>query len=620
MTAGRSTDSTDRSDIAIVGMSGRFPGARNIETFWQNLKDGVESRTVFSDDDLRAQGVPSMMLNYPGWVKSGFTLDDIEMFDARFFGLNPREADVIDPQHRIFLECAWEALENAGYDSERYDGSIAVFGGSTFSGYLSHNVMKNGKVVKSVGGRQAVYGSVPDYMVTRVWYKLNLRGPCMFVQSACSTSLVAVHLGCQSLHSHESDMVLAGGVSVAIPHRMGYLYEDGGMMSPDGVCRTFDSRAKGTVFGSGVGIVVLKRLADAIADGDTIHAVIKGGAVNNDGSLKVGFTAPSVVGQSQAIAEAMASAGVHPESISYVEAHGTGTELGDPIEISALTRAYQASTDRTGYCAVGSVKPNVGHLDAAAGVSSLIKTVMSLKNRQIAPTINYEQPNPKIDFENSPFFVNTVLRPWPADGAPRRAGVSSFGFGGTNAHVIVEEAPEPKPSGPARSQQVLLLSAKTETALEAAAARLAEHLIEHRQANLADVAYTLTVGRRVFKHRRAVVCGTVAEAIDALQGGDARRVFTGEATGNERSVVFMFPGQGSQYVNMGLDLYREEPVFRGVVDDVRDAARAASRLRPPVGAVSARWSERSGLRTSEADGRDAVGALRDRAGAWPGSG
>jgi acyl transferase domain-containing protein len=348
-------------------------------------------------------------------------------------------------------------------------------------------------------------------------------------------------------------------------------------MSPDGVCRTFDSRAKGTVFGSGVGIVVLKRLSDAIADGDTIHAVIKGGAVNNDGSLKVGFTAPGVVGQSQAIAEALASAGVHPESISYVEAHGTGTELGDPIEISALTRAYQASTDRTGYCAVGSVKPNVGHLDAAAGVSSLIKTVMSLKNRQIAPTINYEQPNPKIDFENSPFYVNTVLRPWPADGAPRRAGVSSFGFGGTNAHVIVEEAPEPKPSGPARSQQLLLLSAKTETALEAAAARLAEHLIEHRQANLADVAYTLTVGRRMFKHRRVVACGTVPEAIDALQGGDGRRVFTGEASGNERSVVFMFPGQGSQYVNMGLDLYREEPVFRSVVDD------CAAQLEPHLG-------------------------------------
>ena len=579
MTTARSTSSTGRTDtdIAIVGMSGRFPGAKTIEAFWQNLKDGVESRTVITNDDLRAQGAPTSALNYPGWVKSGFLLDDIEMFDARFFGLNPREAEVIDPQHRLFLECAWEALENAGYDSERYDGSVAVFGGSTFSGYLFHNVLKNSRVVKSVGGRQSVYGSVPDYMVTRVSYKLNLKGPCMFVQSACSTSLVAVHLGCQSLHTHEADMVLAGGVSVAVPHRMGYLYEDGGMMSPDGICRTFDVQAKGTVFGSGVGIVVLKRLADAIADGDTIHAVIKGGAVNNDGALKVGFTAPGVTGQAHVIAEAMASAGVHPESISYVEAHGTGTEIGDPIEISALTRAYQASTDRTGYCAVGSVKPNVGHLDAAAGVSSLIKTVMSLKHRQIAPTINYEHPNPKIDFENSPFYVNTVLRPWPANGTPRRAGVSSFGFGGTNAHLIVEEAPELAPSGPSRGQQLLLLSAKTETALEAAAARLADHLLDRRQANLADVAYTLTMGRRMFNHRRAVVCGSVAEAIDALHGGDSRRVFTGETAGSERPVVFMFPGQGSQYVNMGLDLYREEPVFRSVVDE------CSAQLEPHLG-------------------------------------
>jgi acyl transferase domain-containing protein len=565
MTA-RSTDSAER-DIAIVGMSGRFPGARNIEAFWQNLKDGVESRTVFSDESLVAQGFPPSALNYPGWVKSGFPLDDIEMFDSRFFGLTPREAGVIDPQHRLFLECAWEALENAGYDSDRFDGSIGVFGGATFPNYLSQNVMKNVKVVKSVGGRQAVYGSVPDYMVTRVSYKLNLHGPCVFVQTACSTSLVAIHLGCQSLHAHESDMVLAGGVSVLIPHTMGYLYEEGGMVSPDGICRTFDIRAKGTVFGSGVGIVVLKRLADAIADGDTIHAVIKGVAVNNDGSLKVGFTAPSVTGQAQVVAEALASAAVHPDTIGYVETHGTATEIGDPIEISGLTRAFRASTDRTGYCGVGSVKPNVGHLDAAAGVSSLIKTVMALKNRQIPPTINYEHPNPKIDFENSPFYVNTVLRPWPANGTPRRAGVSSFGFGGTNAHVILEEPPELETSGASRSQQLLVLSAKSEAALEAASSRLAEHLIEHRQANLADVAYTLATGRRVFKYRRAVVCGNVAEAIETLQGGDPRRVFSGEAAANERSVVFMFPGQGSQYVNMGFDLYRDEPVFRDVVDE-----------------------------------------------------
>src|SRR5581483_4174377 len=440
-------------------------------------------------------------------------------------------------------------------------------GGATFPNYLYHNVMRSRRALKAVGGRQATYGSVPDYMVTRVAYKMNLRGPCMFVQSACSTSLVAVHLGCQSLNNHESDLVLAGGVSVLVPHRLGYVYEEGGMMSPDGICRTFDVRAKGTVFGSGVGIVVLKRLSDAIADGDHIHAIIRGGATNNDGAFKVGFTAPSVVGQAQVIAEAMANAGVHPETINYIEAHGTGTELGDPIEVAALTRAHRASTSKTGYCAIGSVKPNVGHLDAAAGVSSLIKTVLALEHRQIPPTINYERPNPKIDFENSPFFVNTTLRPWPIDGAPRRAGVSSLGFGGTNAHLIVEEAPVTEPSGPSRSHQVLVLSAKTASALEAATSRLAEHLVEHPQTNLADAAFTLQMGRRTFKHRRAIACSGAADAIELLQAGDARRVVTGEAAAGDRPVVFMFPGQGSQYVNMGKGLYTEEPVFRAAVDE-----------------------------------------------------
>jgi acyl transferase domain-containing protein len=563
MTVARDTPQTERADIAIVGMSGRFPGARTLEAFWQNLKDGVESRTQFSDEEILAQGLSSASLTYPGYVKSGFVIDDVDCFDSRFFGFNPREADVLDPQHRLFLECAWEALEDAGYDTERYPGAVAVFGGATFGGYLHYNVMRNIPVVKSVGGRQAVYGSVPEYMVTRVSYKLNLRGPCCFVQTACSTSLVAVHLGCQSLNNHESDMVLAGGVSVQFPNRLGYLYEEGGMLSPDGVCRTFDIRAQGTVFSSGVGIVVLKRLADAIADGDCIHAVIAGIATNNDGAFKVGFTAPSVTGQAQVVAEAMANAGVHPDTISYVEAHGTGTELGDPIEVAALTRAYRATTDRKGFCALGSIKPNVGHLDAAAGVSSLMKTVMSLERRQIPPTINFEHPNPKIDFENSPFFVNTTLRPWPANGEPRRAGVSSFGFGGTNVHLIVEEAPPVASSGSSRSQQLLVLSAKTEEALDAATKRLGDHLGDRPQLNLADAAFTLQVGRRLFAHRRAVVCTTVGDAVDALQGGDARRVFGGQAAGGERSVVFMFPGQGSQYLNMGLGLYREEAVFRG---------------------------------------------------------
>jgi acyl transferase domain-containing protein len=570
-------NTSNRSEIAIVGMSGHFPGARSIDALWQNLKDGVEARTTFSDDEIRAQGVSASLMNYPAFVKSGFVLDEVDAFDSAFFGFSPREADVLDPQHRLFLETAWEALEDAGYDTERFSGSVAVFGGATYSGYPHHNVFRNPKVVKSVGGRQAIYGSVPEYMVTRVAYKLNLRGPVYFVQTACSTSLVAVHLGCQSLINHESDMVLAGGVSVQLPHRLGYLYEEGGMLSPDGRVHAFDSRARGTVFSSGVGIVVLKRLEDAIADGDSIRAVIKGVATNNDGAFKVGFTAPSVTGQAQVVAEALANAHVSPDSIGYVETHGTGTELGDPIEISALTRAFRAGTDRKGFCPIGSIKPNVGHLDAAAGVSSLIKTVLAMEHGQIPPTINYENQNPKIDFDNSPFFVNTTLRLWPANnGTPRRAGVSSFGFGGTNAHVVVEEKPATEPGGPSRSRQLLLISAKTEEALDASAKRLGEFLGGHRQINLADVAHTLRVGRRLFANRRAVVCTTVADAVDALHGADDRRVLTGTASGS-RPIVFMFPGQGAQYVNMGLGLYQEEPVFRDVVDS------CAARLVPHLG-------------------------------------
>jgi acyl transferase domain-containing protein/acyl carrier protein len=573
----RTASDVSHAGFAVVGMAGRFPGAPTIERFWQNLRDGVESRTVFTEEDAIAAGLPRSALSHPKLVRSGFILDDIEGFDAAFFGINPREAEILDPQHRIFLECAWEAMENAGYDAETYSGLVGIFAGSTLSSYLLSNIARNGDLVKSVGLRQAIFGSVPDYMVTRVAYKLNLRGPAMFVQSACSTSLVAVHLACRSLATGESDMALAGGVSVAVPQRVGYTYEDGGMLSPDGLCRTFDANARGTVFGNGVGLVVLKRLADAIADGDTIHAIIRGAAMNNDGSLKVGFTAPGVAGQAQVVSDALAAAGVPADSISYVEAHGTGTELGDPIEITALTRAYRRTTDRTGFCAVGSVKPNIGHLDAAAGVSSLIKTIMAMKHRQIPATINYEKPNPKIDFENSPFFVNTTLTPWETNGHPRRAGVSSFGFGGTNAHIIVEEAPAPGPSSPSRAQHVLLVAARTESALDAATDRLAATL-ESGQLPIADVAYTLATGRRHFGHRRAVICTDAADAADALHNRDARRIVTARADAKDRAVVFMFPGQGSQYVRMGADLYRDEPVFRDAVD------ACARGLLEPLGA------------------------------------
>jgi acyl transferase domain-containing protein len=568
--------SEDPAAFAIVGFAGRFPGAKDVETFWSNLKAGVESRTVFTDEDLLEAGIPEAMLHHPTLVRAGFILDDVEMFDAAFFGLNPREAELLDPQHRLFLECAWQAMEHAGYEPDTMPCPVGVFGGATLGSYLTANVFRNTELIKNVGARSAVYGSVPDYMVTRVAYKLNLRGPAMFVQSACSTSLVAVHLACRSLIAGECDMALAGGVSVQLPHRGGYAYEDGSMMSPDGICRTFDANARGTVFGNGVGLIVIKRLEDALADGDTVHAIIRGTAANNDGSLKVGFTAPGVVGQSRVVELALQAAHLSADTISYIEAHGTGTELGDPIEIAALTRAFRTHTERTQFCAVGSVKPNIGHLDAAAGVSSLIKTVMALKHRQLPPTINFDQPNPKIDFEDSPFFVNTTLRDWNVDGMPRRAGVSSFGFGGTNGHVILEEAPEQTTSGPSRAAQLLVVAARTESALNARTQQLAEFL-QRRQTATPDAAYTLAVGRKAFGYRTAVVCAAGDEPVDMLQGRDARRIFTGYAAEKDRPVVLMFPGQGAQYVNMGRELYRDEPLFKETVD------ACAARLHPILG-------------------------------------
>ena len=566
MNSQRPTDHIDRGEVAIIGMSGRFPGARNVEEFWRNIRDGVESRTEFSDEMLAAEGV-SLKVRHSRHVRSGFCLDDIEMFDAGFFGINPREAQMIDPQHRLFLECAWEALEDAGHDTERYPGVVGAYGGATWGHYIFNNLFRNSKLLKGMGGFTIAHGNVPDTMVTRVAYKLNLKGPAYFVQSACSTSLVAVYLACQSLQTHECDLALAGGVSIRIPHRVGYVYEAGGMESPDGVIRTFDAKAKGTVFSSGVAIVVLKRLQNAVEDGDRIHAVIKGIAANNDGSLKVGFTAPGVTGQAQVIAEAMANAGVEPGDITCVEAHGTGTELGDPIEVTALTRAYQARTNRRNYCAIGSVKPNVGHLDAAAGVSSLIKTILALKHRQLPPTINFDTLNPKIDIDSSPFYINTTLREWPGvDGQPRRAGVSSFGFGGTNVHVVVEEAPPREAGGPSRSHQLLLVSARSEQAVEAASARLADHLVRQVDVCLPDVAYTQQVGRREFGYRRALVCEQVHDAVDGLGGAGSRWLSTGQAQGRQQRVIFLFPGQGSQYVNMGRDLYQNETAFRDVVD------------------------------------------------------
>jgi acyl transferase domain-containing protein/acyl carrier protein len=555
-------------EIAVIGMAGRFPGAKNLEQFWQNLCDGVEAIKFFTDEELLAKGADAGLLDDPNYVKAEAVLDDIEMFDASFFGFTPREASLIDPQHRLFLEHAWEALEDAGYAAGEHSWRTGVYAGESINSYLLSNLYPNRELMESVGGFQVVINNDRDYLATHVAYKLNLTGPALSVQTACSTSLVAVHLACQSLLNRECEMALAGGVSVGVPHGQGAFHQAGGIISPDGHCRAFDARAQGTVKGNGVGIVVLKRLGDALRDGDTIHAIIKGTAINNDGSLKVGFTAPSIEGQASVIEEALALAEVEPETVTYVETHGTGTSLGDPIEVAALTQAFRTQTGAKSYCAIGSVKTNIGHTDAAAGVAGLIKTVLALKHKQLPPSLNFTQPNPNIDFADSPFFVNTKLTEWPTHGTPRRAGVSAFGIGGTNAHVLLEEAPAVETrSGSSRPFQLLTLSTKTATALEAARVNLAGYLKRHAGINLADVAFTLQTGRRSFAHRLALVCRDAAEAAAALEAGDARQLHSDVRESSQtRPVVFMFTGQGAQYVQMARELYDTEVTFREDVD------------------------------------------------------
>jgi acyl transferase domain-containing protein/acyl carrier protein len=551
--------------IAIIGMAGKFPGAGNVEKFWENLRDGVESIVTFTDDELRAAGIDETLRRLPGFVPRGCPLADVEDFDAQLFGFSARDAQVIDPQQRLFLEACHEALEDAGYDPEAYPGLIAVYGGSEMSTYM-YQVFGHGTTY--LDSAMASIGNDKDYLATLVSYKLNLRGPSLTLGTACSTSLVTVCVGVQSLLSYQCDIALAGGVSVSVPQSKGYFYQPGGILSPDGHCRPFDAAGQGTVVGSGVGVVVLKRLPDAIADGDQIYAVIKGVALNNDGSLKVGFGAPSVEGQSHVIAMAQAMAQVHPDDITYMEAHGTATLLGDPIEMAALNQVFGARTQRRGYCALGSVKSNVGHLASAAGVAGLIKVVLAMRHRQIPPSLNFQKPNPQINFADSPFFVNTRLRNWETNGAPLRAGLSSFGVGGTNAHAVIEEAPRLEPSSPSRPYQLLCLSAKTETALDAATDNLAKHLERRAEGSLADVAFTTQVGRRVFAHRRVLLCedGDAVGAARLLSQRDPQRVRTALVETSERPVVFLYPGQGSQYVAMAQDLYTTESVFREAVD------------------------------------------------------
>jgi len=561
-------DAGPSDDIAIIGMACRFPGAPSIETFWRNLTAGVES----------IEQLPNDKRALPGYVPAASLIDSPDQFDAGFFGFTPREAAVTDPQHRVFLECAWEALERAGYDP-RSAGRVGIYAGAGQNSYI-WNLLSNPGTMQAIDTFQATVSTDKDFLTTRTSYKLGLEGPSVAVQTACSTSLVAVHLACRALADGECDVALAGGVSIRNLNREGYVFEEGGILSPDGHCRAFDAQAHGTVGGDGAGIVVLKRLADALADGDSIDAVIKGTAINNDGALKVGFTAPGIDGQAKVVSAALRKAGVDPATISYVEAHGTATPLGDPIEVAALVQAFGGAKTS---CALGSVKTNIGHLDTAAGVAGLIKTALALKHHLIPPSLHFTAPNPVIDFAGSPFHVNATLTPWPSTGGPRRAGVSSFGIGGTNAHAVLEEAPVHEAQVSQPGWQLLPLSARSGPTLEQMAANLAAHLGEHPDldlADFADVAHTLRVGWRAFDHRRIVLCRDLAEAQAALAISDPQRVWSAVRpagpTGDAPTVAFLLPGQGAQEIDMGFDLYREQAVFRAEID------RAAEVLKPEL--------------------------------------
>ncbi|MCF8512005.1 MAG: type I polyketide synthase, partial [Rhodobacteraceae bacterium] len=554
------------TDIAVVGMAAHLPGAADIAAYWANLAAGVESIRVLSADDLLAAGEQPSRSAKANYVPAAAVLEGFETFDAEFFGFSPKEAAILDPQHRQFLEVAWEALENAAHPPETFKGAIGVYAGCGMGSYFYFNLCSNPDLVDQTGMFLLRHtGNDKDFLATRVSHIFDLKGPSINVQTACSTSLVAVHFAAQALLNGECDMALAGGVTIELPHGRGYLYTEGEILSPDGHCHAFDHRAQGTVFGSGAGCVVLRRAKDALRDGDHIWAILKGSAVNNDGAAKAGYLAPSVDGQARCIAEAQAVAGVAADTVSYVECHGTGTYLGDPIEVAALTQAFRDSTDAVGGCKIGSVKTNIGHLDTAAGVASLIKVALQLHHRQLAPSLGYEAPNPAIDFETSPFRVNDRLTDWQAP--VLRAGVNSLGVGGTNAHAVLQEAP-PRPA----SQdsifpfQPLVISAKSKAALDGQAARLAAHLRAHPDQPLADVAFTLKEGRRAFEKRRVIVAGSHDEAATLLEGADTRRVFNHDHLGERPEVVFMFPGGGAQYAGMARDLYETEPVFADWMD------------------------------------------------------
>jgi acyl transferase domain-containing protein/acyl-CoA synthetase (AMP-forming)/AMP-acid ligase II/NADPH-dependent curcumin reductase CurA/acyl carrier protein len=574
------------SQVAVIGMSCRFPGAENIAQFWQNLASGVESIAFFTDEEVLASGVDPNLVKNPNYIKASTILKDIEVFDADFFGYNPKEAELLDPQQRLLLECAWESLEDAGYNPLNYTGAIGIYAGAVMNTYLLNNIYPNRHKIDpsdnlqvvtldSIGGFQLMVANDKDYLTTRVSYKLNLTGPSVNVQTACSTSLVAIHMACQSLMNGECDLVLAGGVSVQVPQKIGYLYQEGTIVSADGHCRAFDEQARGTIFGSGVGMVVLKPLAKAIADRDRIYAVIKGSAINNDGGTKVGYLAPNGDGQAKVALEAMAMAGVEADTIGYVETHGTGTVLGDPIEIGGLSQAFRADTPKKGFCAIGSVKTNVGHLQIASGVAGFIKTVLSLYHQKLPASLHFSKPNPQIDLANTPFYVNTALQDWHLANHPRRAGVNSLGVGGTNAYVILEEAESRRQEAGELSihspLNILTISAKNKQALAELVKRYQVFLSSHLDVSLPDICFTANTGRVHFDHRLAVIAESVEELRDRLQdfttGRESTRVLQGKVSGDrQKKIAFLFTGQGSQYLGMGKQLYETQPIFRQTLD------------------------------------------------------
>ncbi|RZI93482.1 MAG: acyltransferase domain-containing protein, partial [Variovorax sp.] len=552
--------------IALIAMAGRFPGAADVEQFWANLMAGRDTITMFNDDTLDA-GVSAALRADPAYVRARGVIDGVEQFDAAFFGINPREAELMDPQQRVFLEICWECLERGGYIPDQCEVPVGVYGGMNNATYFQKHLSTRPDLVEALGEFQVMLANEKDYITTRVANRLNLTGPAVSVHTACSTSLVAVNEAFHSLRTGQCGMALAGGVAITCPPNSGYLHLEGAMLSPDGHTRSFDANAQGTVFSDGAAVVLLKRLSDALADGDPIYAVLRGSAINNDGGAKASFTAPSVNGQAAVISAALASSGVDARSISYVETHGTATPMGDPVEIEGLTKAYARHTADTGFCGIGSVKSNVGHLVMAAGAAGLIKTALSLQSECIPASLHFESPNPAINFGATPFRVNDRLQPWPRGAEPRRAGVSSFGVGGTNAHVIVEEAPLRAPSDTTDAPQLLVVSARSAAALTAACGRLADHLDANPQVSLADVAHTLRVGRKAFAHRAAVVALSAEQAAIALRAADSPARASGSTGARVPQPVLMFPGQGAQYAGMGRELYDNDAVFRSAFDE-----------------------------------------------------